>query len=114
MTDISLLRNKEIVEVDDYSISITKYKWLKSKKKIMKNVFVMGLVWMLLFTAYESIANLQSSLYFDEGLGTAGCKKFYLIYKYCITNIGLITLNYSKYNICRFDAQLLVFNPGIN
>jgi hypothetical protein len=64
----------ELVEVEDYFVNLTKDKWLKSKKLIYKNVFIIGFAWIFLFTAYGSVANLQSSLNNDEGLGTAACK----------------------------------------
>ena len=64
----------EIVEVDDFFVNLTKHNWLKSKKLILKNLLIIGLAWVFLFTAYGSAANLQSSLNSDEGLGTAACK----------------------------------------
>ena len=41
----------------------------RAKLRIMKNVVVVGASWILLFTAFQSIANLQSSLNSDSGLG---------------------------------------------
>ena len=64
----------EIVEVEDYFVNLTIDSWLKSKKLILNNLFIIGLAWIFLFTAYGSAANLQSSLNSDEGLGTAACK----------------------------------------
>jgi hypothetical protein len=52
-------------------------KWLGSKLQIMKNLFVIGTAWMFQFTAYQSMANLQSSLNSDEGLGTASLSSIY-------------------------------------
>jgi hypothetical protein len=68
----------EIVEVEDYFVNLSRDKWLKSQKYILKNLFIIGLAWVFLFTAYGSAANLQSSLNSDEGLGTAACMKFKL------------------------------------
>ena len=51
--------------------------WLSSRKRIYKNLLVVGLAWIFLFTAYSSIANLQSSLNKTKGLGTAGLSTIY-------------------------------------
>ena len=48
------------------------------KLKIMKNVLLIGGSWILLFTAFQSIANLQSSLNGDSGLGTASLSTIYV------------------------------------
>jgi len=40
--------------------------------QILKNVGVIGLTFMCLFTAFQSLQNLQSTLNKDEGLGTGG------------------------------------------
>ena len=48
------------------------------KDKIKKNVFIIGLAWIFLFTAFQSMANLQSSLNKDEGLGTAALSTIYI------------------------------------
>lgn len=52
--------------------------WLKSKGKIYKNLIVIGLAWMFLFTAFQSMSNLQSSLNSDAGLGTASLSTIYV------------------------------------
>lgn len=52
--------------------------WLQSKYKILKNQIVIGLAWIFQFTAYQSIANLQSSLNSSEGLGTASLSTIYV------------------------------------
>ena len=44
--------------------------WLRSKFKIYKNLLVIGFAWIFQFTAYQSMAILQSSLNSDAGLGT--------------------------------------------
>ncbi len=44
----------------------------------LKNVFLVGGSWILLFTAFQSIANLQSSLNSDSGLGTASLSTIYV------------------------------------
>lgn len=52
-------------------------RWLSSRKSIYKNLLVIGFAWIFLFTAYSSIANLQSSLNKTKGLGTAGLSTIY-------------------------------------
>lgn len=52
--------------------------WLKSKFKIYKNLIVIGIAWIFLFTAFQSMANLQSSLNTDEGLGVASLSTIYV------------------------------------
>jgi hypothetical protein len=48
------------------------------KLMFLKNVFLVGGSWILLFTAFQSIANLQSSLNSDSGLGTASLSTIYV------------------------------------
>eukprot|EP00794_Sanderia_malayensis_P014408 gene14408-15909_t len=43
----------------------------KEKRKIAKNIAVISCAFMFLFTAFQSLSNLQSSLNKDEGLGLA-------------------------------------------
>lgn len=50
----------------------------KIKRRVMKNVLLIGFSWILLFTAFQSIANLQSSLNGDSGLGTASLSTVYV------------------------------------
>jgi MFS family permease len=52
--------------------------WTYSRTKILKNLFVIGLAWILLFTAFQSMANLQSSLNSNQGLGTASLSVIYI------------------------------------
>ncbi len=51
---------------------------LSLKTKIKKNVLTIGVAWVLLFTAFQSMANLQSSLNNDQGLGTASLSAIYI------------------------------------
>ena len=60
--------NKMLVSNDTYTL----------KSKIKKNLFVIGLAWIFLFTAFQSMANLQSSLNTDKGLGTASLSTIYV------------------------------------
>jgi hypothetical protein len=50
----------------------------KKKREIIKNLLVVGLSWIFLFTAYSSMANLQSSLNSDGGLGTISLSTIYV------------------------------------
>ena len=52
--------------------------WTRSKEQIKKNLFVIGLAWIFLFTAFQAMANLQSSLNSDDGLGTASLSTIYI------------------------------------
>lgn len=53
-------------------------KLINSKFKLFKNLLVIGFSWMFLFTAYQSMANLQSSINSDAGLGTASLSTIYV------------------------------------
>ena len=71
--------------------------WITSKWRINKNLVVIGLSWMCLFTAFQSIANLQSSLNSQAGVGTASLSAIY------------ITLVLS----CLFLPSLMIKNLGL-
>ena len=43
----------------------------KEKRKVTKNIFMISFGFLFLFTAFQSLQNLQSSLNADEGLGLA-------------------------------------------
>ncbi|XP_076111925.1 protein unc-93 homolog A-like [Mytilus galloprovincialis] len=45
--------------------------------RILKNVFVVSIGFMFLFTSFQSLSNLQSTLNKDEGLGTGGLAVVY-------------------------------------
>ena len=49
----------------------------KEKRKITKNVYVISLGFLFLFTAFQSLQNLQSSLNKDEGLGLVSLSVIY-------------------------------------
>ncbi len=51
---------------------------LSLKSKVKKNVLTIGIAWIFLFTAFQSMANLQSSLNNDQGLGTASLSAIYI------------------------------------
>lgn len=56
---------------DEEDDKITPDERKKEKRKITKNVFVISFGFLFLFTAFQSLQNLQSSLNKDEGLGLA-------------------------------------------
>ncbi len=60
------------------SMETIKNKGKKIKLRIMKNILLVGASWILLFTAFQSIANLQSSLNSDSGLGTISLSIIYI------------------------------------
>lgn len=49
----------------------------KEKWRIWKNVLVIGLAFMIHFTAFFGASNLQSSVNADEGLGTSTLASIY-------------------------------------
>lgn len=53
----------------------TKYKM--TKFQIIKNLLVVSFAFLFLFTAFQSLSNLQSSLNREEGLGTVGLSVIY-------------------------------------
>ena len=48
-----------------------------TKNQIIKNLTVLSVSYLFLFTAFQSLQNLQSSLNKEEGLGTAGLSVIY-------------------------------------
>ena len=56
---------------DEEDDQITPDERKKEKRKITKNVFVISFGFLFLFTSFQSLQNLQSSLNKDEGLGLA-------------------------------------------
>ena len=70
------MHNPNRFATDDTSTTLSS--WTRSKEKILKNLFVIGLAWIFQFTAFQAMANLQSSLNSDEGLGTASLSTIYI------------------------------------
>ena len=64
-------------DLDDFDekrgTDLNKVKWL-----FYKNLIVIGFGWIFLFTAFQSISNLQSSLNPDDGLGTISLSAIYV------------------------------------
>ena len=74
----------EIIEASDFT-STDKLKQEENavstrrvRITVYKNLLVIGLSWIFLFTAYTSISNLQSSLNSEDGLGTASLSTLYV------------------------------------
>lgn len=61
-------------EVTSTSISLYSE---NENRRMLKNVFLVSLGFLLLFTSYNSISNLQSSLHPQGGLGTFGVSTVY-------------------------------------
>ncbi|XP_060577662.1 protein unc-93 homolog A-like [Ruditapes philippinarum] len=54
-------------------------KFQMSEKRILKNLVVVSIAFLLLFTAFQSLQNLQSSLNKEEGLGTISLSVIYAV-----------------------------------
>ncbi len=67
---MSLTSNQNIIIVES--------NWINSKRKILRNLFIISLSWTFLFTAFQSMANLQSSLNSDSGIGTTSLSTIYI------------------------------------
>ena len=52
-------------------------KSIMTRKQIIKNLMIISISYLFLFTAFQSLQNLQSSLNKEEGLGTAGLSVIY-------------------------------------
>ena len=68
--------SRDRLEIDEENKAHTNI----NKKLVFKNLIIIGLSWMFLFTAYNSIANLQSSLNTDAGLGTISLSVTYVAF----------------------------------
>ena len=73
ITDTGENEKPSCAEEDAVSVSTTvaqaELHALMSPNRILKNVFVISLVFFLIFAAYGGLSRLQSSLHRDEGLG---------------------------------------------
>ena len=69
--------SKDLVSENDETMRISPEERKKEKKKITKNVYVISFGFLFLFTAFQSLQNLQSSLNKDEGLGLASLSVIY-------------------------------------
>ena len=77
MENITPLRTKKSIENEEIEKNVLS-NIKKTKLIILKNVFIIGLAWILVFTAYQSMANLQSSLNKIKGLGTISLSMIYV------------------------------------
>ena len=95
------------IEIKDFSSSIqlkqnpdgefTKEEKNKARFVVYKNLLLIGLSWLFLFTAYSSISNLQSSLNNVDGLGTASLSTIYAAL--ILSCLFLPTILMSKFGI---------------
>lgn len=63
--------------MNSITVNLNTNGWLESKYKIYKNLIIISFAWVLLFTAFQSMANLQSSLNNDQDLGTKSLSTIY-------------------------------------
>ena len=66
---------------------------LKGKRCIIKNVCVLGIGFLLTFTAYGSLEKLQSSLYSDERLGLVSLIVIYTAFGLSCLFVPTILIN---------------------
>lgn len=52
--------------------------WITSQYLIKRNLYIISLAWVILFTAFSSMANLQSSLNSSHGMGTLSLSTIYV------------------------------------
>ncbi|XP_076370742.1 protein unc-93 homolog A-like [Tachypleus tridentatus] len=97
----------------------------KRKIKIIKNLLIISFGFLLLFTAFQSLSNLQSSVNSVEGLGTASLSVIYgalviscmFVPTFMIKSLGLkytliaSILMYSTYFAANFYAQWYTLIP---
>jgi len=77
--EISVKENVGSVEVDGETASCNnEFDYKPSEKwRIMKNIVVISLAFMVHFTAFQGVGNLQSSVNADEGLGVVSMATIY-------------------------------------
>ena len=68
---------KHLVPEDNEATQISPEELKKEKRKITKNVYIISFGFLFLFTAFQSLQNLQSSLNKVEGLGLASLSVIY-------------------------------------
>lgn len=70
-------KSNDGAEVSNEKLEMEKVEYKMSKLKILKNVAVVSFAFMFLFTAFQSMTNLQSSLNKEKNLGTGGLSILY-------------------------------------
>ena len=97
-----------------------------TKFQIIKNILVVSVAFLFLFTAFQSLSNLQSSLNREEGLGTVGLSIIYgslviscmFLPSFIISHIGckwtvaFSMLTYILYMVANFYATWGTIIPG--
>lgn len=98
----------------------------RSRKSILKNVIVVSSGFLLLFTAFQSVSNLQSSINSEQGLGTYTLATIYaalvvscmFVPTFMISRLGLkytlvvSMLMYAVYFIANFYPRWLTMIPA--
>lgn len=98
----------------------------RSRRSLLKNVLVVSFGFLLLFTAFQSIQNLQSSINSDQGLGTSSLATIYaalvvscmFVPTYMIRRLGLkytlvvAVLMYSVYFAANFYPSFGTLIPA--
>ena len=97
-----------------------------TKFQIIKNILVVSFAFLFLFTAFQSLSNLQSSLNREKGLGTVGLSIIYgslviscmFLPSFIISHIGckwtvaFSMLTYILYMVANFYATWGTIIPG--
>ena len=97
-----------------------------TKFQIIKNIVVVSVAFLFLFTAFQSLSNLQSSLNREKGLGTVGLSIIYgslviscmFLPTFIISHIGckwtvaFSMLTYILYMVANFYATWGTIIPG--
>ena len=68
---------KNLLQEDEETLNMSPEERKKEKRKITKNVYIISFGFLFLFTAFQSLQNLQSSLNKDKGLGLASLSVIY-------------------------------------
>ncbi|KAL5022316.1 hypothetical protein ScPMuIL_001471 [Solemya velum] len=76
-TSIDPLQRTNSLDQKGMGITSAKSDGKMTKYQIIKNVLVVSVGFMLLFTSFQSLTNLQSSLNKEDGLGTGGLSVVY-------------------------------------
>lgn len=125
------LRSSDLEEVDladeiQPKTSLSPEECKKERFKIIKNMIVISFGFLFLFTAFQSLQNLQSSLNPDEGLGLASLSVIYgalilscmFVPPYMIGRLGckwtlvLSMISYVLYTVANYYARWWTLIPA--
>ena len=110
----------------DIEPSTSSSEFSMTKCQIIKNILVVSVAFLFLFTAFQSLSNLQSSLNREEGLGTVGLcvvygalviscmflPSFVINYLGCKWTVAFSMLCYILYMAANFYATWGTIIPG--